>query len=94
MSEVCIKGRDKLLHPTIFIERNYPSLSLIPASDTSLLIYPTKQAQGVVAPYIFITMRIYFIKSDKLHVHKSRGEVLYMQNNPSYSITENICDPS
>ena len=36
--EAAIKGRDKLLHPTIYVRCNYLSLSLICASGATLLI--------------------------------------------------------
>ena len=39
MPEAVNTDRDKLLHPTIFVGRNYFPLSLMPASGTTLLIH-------------------------------------------------------
>ena len=39
MSETGIKGRDKWLYPTVFVESNYLSLPLIHVSGTQVLIY-------------------------------------------------------
>ena len=46
MPEAGIKGRDKLLHPTISVWCNYLSLSLTPASGTTLLICVMYSSSG------------------------------------------------